>query len=72
MMAFSLFYCTFANRNILLFYCTILTFERYHHGVSTDYDMCDRLYFDELSFERVLDVIDLESPRGVIVSVRCV
>ncbi|WP_337945994.1 carbamoyl-phosphate synthase (glutamine-hydrolyzing) large subunit [Segatella sp.] len=37
--------------------------------VSTDYDMCDRLYFDELSFERVLDVIDLESPRGVIVSV---
>ena len=37
--------------------------------VSTDYDMCDRLYFDELSFERVLDVVDLESPRGVIVSV---
>ncbi len=37
--------------------------------VSTDYDMCDRLYFDELSFERVLDVIYLESPRGVIVSV---
>ena len=37
--------------------------------VSTDYDMCDRLYFDELSFERVLDVIGLESPRGVIVSV---
>ncbi|WP_279166401.1 carbamoyl-phosphate synthase (glutamine-hydrolyzing) large subunit [Phocaeicola coprophilus] len=37
--------------------------------VSTDYDMCDRLYFDELSFERVLDVIDLEQPRGVIVSV---
>ena len=37
--------------------------------VSTGYDMCDRLYFDELSFERVLDVIDLESPRGVIVSV---
>ena len=37
--------------------------------VSTDYDMCDRLYFDELSFERVLDVIDLEMPRGVIVSV---
>ena len=37
--------------------------------VSTDYDMCDLLYFDELSFERVLDVIDLESPRGVIVSV---
>ena len=36
---------------------------------STDYDMCDRLYFDELSLERVLDVIDLESPRGVIVSV---
>ena len=37
--------------------------------VSTDYDMCDRLYFDELSFERVLDVVDLETPRGVIVSV---
>ncbi|MBO5768489.1 MAG: carbamoyl-phosphate synthase large subunit, partial [Bacteroidales bacterium] len=37
--------------------------------VSTDYDMCDRLYFDELSFERVLDVIDLEQPKGVIVSV---
>src|SRR5574344_8486 len=37
--------------------------------VSTDYDICDRLYFDELSFERVLDVIDLENPRGVIVSV---
>lgn len=37
--------------------------------VSTDYDMCDRLYFDELSYERVLDVIDLEMPKGVIVSV---
>ncbi len=37
--------------------------------VSTDYDMCDRLYFDELSMERVLDVIDLEQPRGVVVSV---
>ncbi len=37
--------------------------------VSTDYDMCDRLYFDELTMERVLDVIDLEQPRGVIVSV---
>ena len=37
--------------------------------VSTDYDMCDRLYFDELSMERVLDVIELEQPRGVIVSV---
>ena len=37
--------------------------------VSTDYDVCDRLYFDELSFERVLDVIDLEQPCGVIVSV---
>jgi len=37
--------------------------------VSTDYDMCDRLYFDELSFERVMDILDLESPRGVIVSV---
>lgn len=37
--------------------------------VSTDYDMCDRLYFDELTLERVLDVTDLEAPRGVIVSV---
>ncbi len=37
--------------------------------VSTDYDICDRLYFDELSFERVLDIIDLEAPKGVIVSV---
>ena len=37
--------------------------------VSTDYDICDRLYFDELSFERVMDIIDLEKPRGVIVSV---
>ena len=37
--------------------------------VSTDYDMCDRLYFDELSFERVMDIIELEAPRGVIVSV---
>ncbi len=37
--------------------------------VSTDYDMCDRLYFDELSMERVLDIIDLEAPKGVIVSV---
>ena len=37
--------------------------------VSTDYDMCDRLYFDELSFERVMDVFDLEQSRGVIVSV---
>ena len=37
--------------------------------VSTDYDIPDRLYFDELSFERVLDVIDLESPNGVVVSV---
>ena len=36
--------------------------------VSTDYDMCDRLYFDELTFERVMDVIDLEAPHGVIVS----
>jgi len=36
--------------------------------VSTDYDMCDRLYFDELSFERVLDVLDLEIPKGVILS----
>jgi carbamoyl-phosphate synthase large subunit len=37
--------------------------------VSTDYDICDRLYFDELSFERVMDIIDIEKPRGVIVSV---
>ncbi|KUK78473.1 MAG: Carbamoyl-phosphate synthase, large subunit [Proteiniphilum acetatigenes] len=37
--------------------------------VSTDYDMCDRLYFDELTFERVLDVLDIETPKGVIVSV---
>ena len=36
--------------------------------VSTDYDMCDRLYFDELTFERVMDIIDLESPHGGIVS----
>jgi carbamoyl-phosphate synthase large subunit len=37
--------------------------------VSTDYDMCDRLYFDELSLERVLDIIEFENPRGVIISV---
>lgn len=37
--------------------------------VSTDYDMCDRLYFDELSYERVMDIIELENPMGVIVSV---
>ncbi|MCI6823210.1 MAG: ATP-grasp domain-containing protein, partial [Bacteroidales bacterium] len=36
--------------------------------VSTDYDMCDRLYFDELTFERVMDILDLETPYGVIVS----
>ena len=36
--------------------------------VSTDYDMCDRLYFDELTFERVMDILELESPHGVIVS----
>ena len=36
--------------------------------VSTDYDMCDRLYFDELTFERVMDIIEMESPHGVIVS----
>ena len=36
--------------------------------VSTDYDMCDRLYFDELTFERVMDILDLENPHGVIVS----
>ncbi len=36
--------------------------------VSTDYDMCDRLYFDELTFERVMDIIDMEMPHGVIVS----
>lgn len=37
--------------------------------VSTDYDMCDRLYFDELTYERVLDICDLESPYGVVISV---
>ena len=37
--------------------------------VSTDYDMCDRLYFDELTYERVMDVIELENPHGVVVSV---
>ena len=37
--------------------------------VSTDYDICDRLYFDELTFERVLDILELESPHGVILSV---
>ena len=37
--------------------------------VSTDYDMCDRLYFDELTFERTMDIIDLEQPHGVILSV---
>ena len=37
--------------------------------VSTDYDMCDRLYFDELTFERVMDIIELENPHGVIVSI---
>ena len=37
--------------------------------VSTDYDMCDRLYFDELTFERVMDILDLEMPHGVILSV---
>jgi carbamoyl-phosphate synthase large subunit len=37
--------------------------------VSTDYDMCDRLYFDELSYERVRDIIELENPKGIIVSV---
>ena len=36
--------------------------------VSTDYDMCDRLYFDELTYERVLDIVDLETPKGVVVS----
>ena len=36
--------------------------------VSTDYDMCDRLYFDELTYERVMDIIDLETPKGVVVS----
>ena len=36
--------------------------------VSTDYDMCDRLYFDELTFERVLDIIEMENPHGVVVS----
>lgn len=37
--------------------------------VSTDYDMCDRLYFDELTFERVMDILDLENPHGVVLSV---
>jgi carbamoyl-phosphate synthase large subunit len=36
--------------------------------VSTDYDVCDRLYFDELSFERVMDIIELENPKGVVIS----
>ncbi|MCX6306089.1 MAG: carbamoyl-phosphate synthase (glutamine-hydrolyzing) large subunit [Bacteroidetes bacterium] len=36
--------------------------------VSTDYDICDRLYFDELSFERVMDIVELEDPKGVVVS----
>jgi carbamoyl-phosphate synthase large subunit len=36
--------------------------------VSTDYDVCDRLYFDELSFERVMDIIELENPKGIIIS----
>lgn len=36
--------------------------------VSTDYDMCDRLYFDELTFERVMDILELENPHGVILS----
>ena len=36
--------------------------------VSTDYDMCDRLYFDELTYERVMDIVELETPRGVVVS----
>ena len=36
--------------------------------VSTDYDICDRLYFDELSFERVMDIVELENPKGVVVS----
>ena len=36
--------------------------------VSTDYDTCDRLYFDELTFERVMDILDLEKPKGVILS----
>ena len=36
--------------------------------VSTDYDICDRLYFDELSFERVMDILEVENPYGVILS----
>ena len=36
--------------------------------VSTDYDVCDRLYFDELTFERVMDIIELENPHGVVLS----
>ena len=48
-------------------YCSIMI--NYNpETVSTDYDMCDRLYFDELTFERVMDIIDLETPHGVIVS----
>ena len=48
-------------------YCSIMI--NYNpETVSTDYDMCDRLYFDELTFERVMDIIDLECPHGVIVS----
>ena len=37
--------------------------------VSTDYDICDRLYFDELTFERVMDILELEKPHGIILSV---
>ena len=36
--------------------------------VSTDYDMCDRLYFDEISFETVMDIYDMENPNGIILS----
>ena len=37
--------------------------------VSTDYDICDRLYFDELTYERVMDILEMENPHGVILSV---
>ncbi|MCF0243629.1 MAG: carbamoyl-phosphate synthase (glutamine-hydrolyzing) large subunit [Bacteroidaceae bacterium] len=48
-------------------YCSVMI--NYNpETVSTDYDMCDRLYFDELTFERVMDIIEIENPHGVIVS----
>ena len=48
-------------------YCTILV-NNNPETVSTDYDECDRLYFDELTLERVLDICDFEKPMGVVVS----